>query len=129
MPEDATLSPTIEVARARQAPHEHVPRLVTSRDVAGEGVLDRIADVVNRLGGSMWLFVGISVGMWGGPRDVEAAWHEDRVFVPHISDAYREHLYGGWLEAVDRTLTDVEVQDSVDRILAALAREHGAIQR
>jgi len=63
MPEDATLSPTIEVARARQAPHEHVPRLVTSRDVAGEGVLDRIADVVNRLVGSMWLFVGISVGI------------------------------------------------------------------
>jgi len=37
--------------------------LVTSRDVSGEGVLDRIADVVNRLIGSMWLFVGISVGI------------------------------------------------------------------
>jgi glycerol kinase len=48
---------------------------------------------------------GISVGMWDGPHDVEAAWHEDRVFEPHISDVYREHLYGGWLEAVDRTLT------------------------
>jgi low affinity Fe/Cu permease len=37
--------------------------LVTSRDVAGEGVLDRIADIVNRLIGSMWLFVGITVGI------------------------------------------------------------------
>ena len=51
-----------ELARARQAPHLHQPRLVVSRDVAGERVLDRIADVVNRLIGSMWLFVGITVG-------------------------------------------------------------------
>ena len=52
-----------EIARAHETPHLHVPRLVVSRDVAGEGVLDRIADVVNRLVGSMWLFVGISVGI------------------------------------------------------------------
>ena len=52
-----------EAARAKEAPHLHVPRLVVSRDVAGEGALDRIADVVNRLIGSMWLFVGISVGI------------------------------------------------------------------
>ncbi len=29
----------------------------------------------------------------------------------------------------DRTLTDSEVQRSVDTILAALVREHGAVQR
>jgi uncharacterized membrane protein len=52
-----------EASRAKAAPHEHVPRLVTSRDVSGEGVLDRIADLVNRLIGSMWLFVGITVGI------------------------------------------------------------------
>jgi uncharacterized membrane protein len=54
---------TSEIAHARQAPHEHVPRLVVSRDVSGEGVLDRIASFVNRLIGSMWLFVGISTGI------------------------------------------------------------------
>jgi low affinity Fe/Cu permease len=61
----ATASPmrTEEAVRAKRAPHEHVPRLVTSRDVTGEGLLDRIADVVNRLVGSMWLFVGISLGI------------------------------------------------------------------
>ena len=32
-------------------------------------------------------------------------------------------------QAPDRTLTDVEVQQSVDTILAALVREHGATQR
>ena len=52
-----------EMERARRAPHEHVPRLVVSKDVQGEGVLDRIADVVNRLIGSMYLFVGITTGI------------------------------------------------------------------
>jgi phenylalanyl-tRNA synthetase beta chain len=32
-------------------------------------------------------------------------------------------------QAEDRTLTDTEVQQSLDRILAALVREHGAVQR
>jgi phenylalanyl-tRNA synthetase beta chain len=32
-------------------------------------------------------------------------------------------------QAPDRTLTDSEVQQSIDRILAALVREHGAVQR
>jgi low affinity Fe/Cu permease len=52
-----------EMTRAQAAPHLHVPRLVLSDDVAGERVLDRIADVVNRLIGSMWLFVGITTGI------------------------------------------------------------------
>ena len=52
-----------EAAKAMQAPDQHRPRLVTSADVTGEGVLDRIADIVNRLIGSMYLFVGISIGI------------------------------------------------------------------
>ena len=32
-------------------------------------------------------------------------------------------------QAADRTLTDADVQQSVDQILAALAREHDAVQR
>jgi phenylalanyl-tRNA synthetase beta chain len=32
-------------------------------------------------------------------------------------------------QAPDRTLTDAEVQQSFERILAALVREHGAVQR
>jgi uncharacterized membrane protein len=63
MGEPAVLSRAAEEIRARESPHLHVPRLVLSRDVGGEGVLDHIADVVNRLVGSMWLFVGISVGI------------------------------------------------------------------
>lgn len=52
-----------EMARAKKTPHLHEPRLVVSRDVAGERVLDRIADFVNQLIGSMWLFVGITTGI------------------------------------------------------------------
>ena len=63
MAERTVPAPTAEAARAKEAPHLHVPRLVVSRDVAGERILDRVADVVNRLIGSMWLFVGISVGI------------------------------------------------------------------
>jgi phenylalanyl-tRNA synthetase beta chain len=33
------------------------------------------------------------------------------------------------LQAPDRTLTDAEVQETVDGILVALARDHGAVQR
>jgi uncharacterized membrane protein len=52
-----------ELAMAAAKPKEHVPRLVTSRDVRGEGVLDRIADSVNRLIGSMYLFVFVTTGI------------------------------------------------------------------
>ncbi len=55
--------PESEATLAKTSPNLHVPRLVLSRDVAGEGALDRIADVVNKLVGSMWLFVGITVGI------------------------------------------------------------------
>jgi len=54
---------TREWIEAALKPIEHMPRLVTSRDVTGEGVLDRIADVVNRLIGSMRLFVAVTTGI------------------------------------------------------------------
>lgn len=52
-----------EMEHARTAPHEHAPRLVTSREIRGEGLLERVADWVNRLIGSMYLFVGITTGI------------------------------------------------------------------
>lgn len=63
MPESSVQSHVDEVARARRAPHEHIPRLVRSRDMVGGAILDRIADLVNRLVGSMWLFVGITIAI------------------------------------------------------------------
>ena len=47
----------------RSAPGEHQPKLITSHTVTGEGILNKIADVVNKLIGSMFLFVGITIGI------------------------------------------------------------------
>src|SRR6266852_4451814 len=52
-----------EAKEALIDPLTHSPELVLSRHVQGEGILDRIADSVNRLIGSMYLFVGITLGI------------------------------------------------------------------
>ena len=50
-------------AEIRAHPEAHKPRLVLSRHVRGESPLDRIADAVNKFCGSMWVFLGITVGI------------------------------------------------------------------
>jgi uncharacterized membrane protein len=50
-------------AEIRAHPQDHRPRLVLSRHVRGESVLDKIADGVNRFCGSMWVFLGITIGI------------------------------------------------------------------
>jgi uncharacterized membrane protein len=47
----------------RHAPEEFHPRLVLSDHVRGSSILDKIADSVNRICGSMWVFLGITVGI------------------------------------------------------------------
>lgn len=47
----------------RQAPEQHRPKLVLSDHVRGTSLLDRIADGVNRVCGSMWVFLGITIGI------------------------------------------------------------------
>jgi len=50
-------------AEIRAAPEDHKPKLVLSRHVRGESVLDEIADGVNRFCGSMWVFLAITIGI------------------------------------------------------------------
>jgi uncharacterized membrane protein len=50
-------------AQIRQAPELHRPRLVLSQHVRGDSVLDKIASAVNKFCGSMWVFMGITVGI------------------------------------------------------------------
>ena len=50
-------------AEIRAAPEAHKPRLVLSRHVRGTSLLDRIADVVNKFCGSMYVFIGITTGI------------------------------------------------------------------
>jgi uncharacterized membrane protein len=47
----------------RAAPQDHKPKLVLSDHVRGTSLLDKIADVVNRVCGSMWVFLGITIGI------------------------------------------------------------------
>jgi uncharacterized membrane protein len=47
----------------KQAPQEFHPKLVVSDHVRGSSILDKIADMVNRICGSMWVFLGITVGI------------------------------------------------------------------
>ncbi len=44
----------------KQAPAEFHPKLVVSDHVRGSSILDKIADVVNRICGSMWVFLAIT---------------------------------------------------------------------
>lgn len=47
----------------RSAPEDHKPKLVLSEHVRGTNLLDKIADGVNRVCGSMWVFIGITTGI------------------------------------------------------------------
>jgi uncharacterized membrane protein len=52
-----------ELARLREAPHLHVPRLVLSGNTNGTGVLDQLADLVSAVIGSMWTFVIVTTAI------------------------------------------------------------------
>jgi uncharacterized membrane protein len=47
----------------RSAPEQHKPRLVVSAQVRGSSILDKIADIVNKFCGSMYVFIGITTGI------------------------------------------------------------------
>jgi uncharacterized membrane protein len=47
----------------RQAPDQFHPRLVVSDHVRGSSILDKIADTVNKICGSMYVFLGITIGI------------------------------------------------------------------
>jgi len=61
--EEATEHVRERALKIRQAPELHKPKLVLSQHVRGTGILDRIADGVNRFCGSMYVFVFITTGV------------------------------------------------------------------
>jgi uncharacterized membrane protein len=52
-----------KAAEIKRAPQQFHPRLVLSDHVRGSSPLDKIADGVNRICGSMWVFLGITIGI------------------------------------------------------------------
>jgi uncharacterized membrane protein len=61
--DEATTHVRERALQIRQNPEEHKPRLVLSQHVRGTRLLDRIADVVNKFCGSMYVFIGITTGI------------------------------------------------------------------
>ena len=61
--EEATSHLKERAQKIRANPEQHLPKLVLSTHVRGTGILDRIADGVNRFCGSMYVFVFITVGV------------------------------------------------------------------
>ena len=57
--EEATAHVRDRAVAIRRNPEEHKPRLVLSQHVRGTSLLDRIADVVNKFCGSMYVFIAI----------------------------------------------------------------------
>src|SRR6266576_2866380 len=61
--DEATAHVRESALQIRQNPEEHKPRLVLSQHVRGTSLLDRIADIVNKFCGSMYVFIGITIGI------------------------------------------------------------------
>ena len=91
--EEATEHVRERAVKIRQCPELHKPRLVLSEHVRGTSILDRIADAVNRFCGSMYVFIGITVGI--------VAW-----------------LFLGNFASKDMPGRQRHIQDCVDQILA-----------
>lgn len=64
-----------------------------------------------------------------GPAPLRAATFFDRYVGKGVPDGHVSLSVRLSFQAADRTLTDGDVQQSVDRILTALVKEHGAVQR
>ncbi len=52
------------------------------------------------------LIAGIGLGLVSGPDEVAASWSPEQKFHPTMSSARRDDLYGGWRNALARTLTN-----------------------
>lgn len=46
---------------------------------------------------------GLAVGFWKSQSEIAAHWKSDRRFLPRLSRAQREQLFGGWRDALTRT--------------------------
>ena len=64
-----------------------------------------------------------------GPAPLRAATFFDRYVGKGVPDGHVSLSVRLSFQAADRTLTDGDVQQSVDKILAALVKNHGAVQR
>ena len=51
---------------------------------------------------------GLAVGFWKDTAELKTIWKEEKRWEPRMDPETRNHLYAGWLKAVERTLGWVE---------------------
>ena len=52
---------------------------------------------------------GLAVGFWSSPDELRENWHEDRRWIPSITEEQRAAGHAGWQKAISRTLDWVDV--------------------
>ncbi len=71
-------------------------------DILGVPVVRPLVTETTALGAAY--AAGLAVGVWKGTAELAANWGEDRRWTPHMDEADREHRFGRWQQAVERTL-------------------------
>jgi len=72
-------------------------------DILGIDVIRPKVTEITSLGAAY--LAGLATGYWKDAREIKKCWEKDRVFRPKISEKESSKLYGGWQEAVRRTLS------------------------
>ncbi len=91
------------------------PLRVDGGMVANDWFLSRLADFTGRpverptviettALGAAWL-AGLQAGLYDGLEELSARWQADRQFMPSMDRADADRRYGGWKDAVSRTLS------------------------
>jgi hypothetical protein len=63
LPQEESSAPAVTTTRHLHLAHLHIPRLVLSKHMRGQGILDRLAQVVSEVVGSMYVFVLVTTGI------------------------------------------------------------------
>ncbi len=50
---------------------------------------------------------GLQAGLYRDLDEIASHWHRQQRFFPHMAATHREHLYAGWLDAVQRVRSEV----------------------
>lgn len=71
-------------------------------DILGTKVIKPIVQETTALGAAY--LAGLPVGYWESQEEIAKMWEKEKEFDPRMDEETRERLYGGWKEAVKRSL-------------------------
>jgi glycerol kinase len=70
----------------------------TQADLIGRPVSRPVTVETTALGAAM--LAGLAVGFWGGTKELDASWQEERCFIPQAESHWRETLLEQWQKAI-----------------------------